>query len=199
MAPTCAGNHFSHWLAPTFAMASDKGRNSYSGINALQYHYPPIFLYISCIGIQMNSTELPVTLFVDGSCPLCAREVRLLKRHALPERLQLIDISAAGFTPEQQGPDLYQLQNCLHARTASGEWHTGIDATLYSWRAAGLGLWVAPLGFRPLRPVWRALYSLFVWLKPHLAWLPHPEGKVRCSKQCMGGEEYSPPPARQPR
>lgn len=137
----------------------------------------------------MNRTDLPITLFVDGSCPLCAREVRLLRHHAQPADLRLIDISAASFTPNADGPDLAGLQNCLHALTARGEWHTGIDATLFSWRAAGLGFWVAPLDFKPLRPLWHALYSFFVWLKPHLAWLPHPQGKARCTSHCMGGEE----------
>lgn len=140
----------------------------------------------------MNSTDLHVTLFVDESCPMCAREARLLRQHAQPERLQLIDISVSGFSPEPDSPNLMQLKNCLHARTASGEWYTGIDATLISWRAAGLGLWVAPLGIKPLRPFWRCIYRLFVWLKPHLAWLPHPQGKPRCSNQCMAGEEPLP-------
>lgn len=143
----------------------------------------------------MNSSDLPVTLFVDESCPLCAREARLLRRHAEHARLQLIDISATSFTPSPGGPSLTQLQNRLHAHTASGEWHTGIDATLHSWRAAGLGLWVAPLGLKPMRPLWRCLYSLFVWLKPHLAWIPHPEGKVRCTSHCMDGEEHLSPPS----
>jgi len=140
----------------------------------------------------MNSLDLPVTLFVDESCPLCARETRLLRRHADPARLQLTDISAGGFSAAPDGPELKQLQSLLHARTAGGDWHTGIDATLYSWRAAGLGIWVAPLAFKPLRPLWHALYALFVWLKPHLAWLPHPEGKARCNNHCMGGEEPAP-------
>ena len=140
----------------------------------------------------MKSTDLPLTLFVDQSCPLCAREARLLKRRAVPSRLQLVDISVPGFTPAPGYPSLTQLQSCLHARTAKGVWYTGIDATLYSWQAAGLGIWVMPLKLKPLRPLWRGLYALFVWLKPHLAWLPHPEGKARCSNHCMGGEEPLP-------
>ena len=110
----------------------------------------------------------------------------------LPQRLQLIDISADNFYPDSTGLSLDQLKNCLHARTADGEWLKGIDATLYSWRAANLGLWVAPLALKPLRPVWLLLYKLFVWLKPHLAWLPHPQGKARCNSHCMGGEDAAP-------
>jgi predicted DCC family thiol-disulfide oxidoreductase YuxK len=143
----------------------------------------------------VNYLSTGVTLFVDESCPLCAREVRLLRHQAQPEHLQLIDISAANFTPDPSGPSLLELKNCLHARTANGQWHTGIDATLYSWRAAGLGQWVAPLGLKPLRPLWLGLYQLFVWLKPHLAWLPHPEGKARCSTQCTSTKKVLPPPS----
>lgn len=138
----------------------------------------------------MNAQDLPLTLFVDTSCPLCAREVGLLKRRADPQRLRLVDISAAGFDPAPLNISLKQLQNCLHARTASGTWLTDIDATLHSWRAAGLGAWVAPLAFAPLRPLWRLLYKVFLHLRPYLAWLPAPALHTsRCTRQCCGGEE----------
>lgn len=140
----------------------------------------------------MNTKQLPLTLYVDESCPLCAREARFLRRHANPEQLRLVDISSVSFSPEGTGLSLNQLQNSLHARTPDGEWLTGIDATLSSWRAAGLGVWVAPLALKPLRPLWLVLYRLFVWLKPHLAWLPHPQAKARCNSHCMGGEDSMP-------
>lgn len=138
----------------------------------------------------MRPDQLPVKLYVDESCPLCAREARLLRRHAKLERLQLVDISATSFNASSTGLSLGALQHCLHARTANGEWLTGIDATLTSWRLAGLGVWVSPLAIKPLRPLWLLLYKLFVWCKPHLAWLPHPQGKTaHCTSHCMGGEE----------
>ncbi len=36
----------------------------------------------------------PLTLYHDGDCPLCAREIAWLKRNADPARLQLTDIAA---------------------------------------------------------------------------------------------------------
>ena len=94
----------------------------------------------------------PLTLYYDGACPLCAREIALLRRHAARERLQLMDIAATDFDPRPLGLALSTLQARLHARWADGRWLVGLDASLASWQAAGLGAWVAPLGWRALRP-----------------------------------------------
>lgn len=127
----------------------------------------------------------PLTLYYDGDCPLCAREIRFLSRHADTQRLLLIDIGSADFQADKVGIDSATLANRLHARFADGQWVTGLDATLWSWRAAGLGRWATPLTWRPLRPVFELGYRLFCLLRPHLAWLPHPEAGKRCQRgQC---------------
>jgi len=130
----------------------------------------------------MHNPAWPLTLYFDGDCPLCAREIRLLSRHASPQRLLLVDISAADFDPLLLGLSLTAMQNRLHARWADGTWLLGLDASLWSWEAAGLGIWVAPLHWRPLRPLLEWGYRLFCRLRPHLARLPRPDGAARCRK-----------------
>ena len=51
----------------------------------------------------------PLTLYFDGECPLCAREIKLLRGHAVKDQLLFVDISngafdakALGFTFEQK-------------------------------------------------------------------------------------------------
>lgn len=122
----------------------------------------------------------PLTLYHDGDCPLCAREIAWLKRNADPARLQLTDISSADFDPAALGCSLTQLQNLLHGRFADGQWVTGLDATYWSWTAAGHTWLARPLGWRWLRPTLDGLYRLFCRLRPGLTWLPHPEGARRC-------------------
>ncbi|MCQ2030629.1 thiol-disulfide oxidoreductase DCC family protein [Stutzerimonas zhaodongensis] len=126
--------------------------------------------------------KLPLTLYVDGACPLCAREIIWLRRHATADRLVLTDVSTPGFVCDGRSAD--QLRQKLHARSADGQWLTGIDATYWSWRAAGRGRWAAPLGWRPLRPFLLAAYWVFSLARPHLDWLPHPEGSKRCGEHC---------------
>ncbi|MEA1606968.1 DUF393 domain-containing protein [Pseudomonas sp. T5W1] len=127
----------------------------------------------------------PLTLYYDGDCPLCAREILLLRKRASSERLSLVDISREDFQAETTGYSKETLQNRLHARFADGEWVTGLDATLWSWRAAGLDRWAAPLTWPALRPVLELGYRLFCRLRPHLTWLPHPDAGQRCTdNQC---------------
>lgn len=136
----------------------------------------------------MHNLAWPLTLYYDGDCPLCAREIGMLRRHASPQRLLLVDIAAADFDPMPLGVSLNAMQDRLHARWADGEWVLGLDASLWSWEAAGLGSWVAPLRWRPLRPLLEWGYRLFCRLRPHLARLPHPDGATRCreGKVCSG-------------
>jgi len=135
----------------------------------------------------MNSkAPWPLTLYYDGDCPLCAREIALLRRRAAPEHLQLVDISAATFDADALGLSHQAMQARLHAHFADGQWLTGLDATLWSWRAAGLGRWAAPLTWRPLRPVLELGYRLFCRLRPHLEWLPHPDASRRCRSNSCG-------------
>ena len=122
----------------------------------------------------------PLTLYFDGECPLCAREIKFLQGRAAKERLLFVDISSGEFDAGALGLTFEQMQFSLHARFADGRWLTGLDATLWSWRAAGLGFWATPLTWRVLRPLLEFGYRLFCRLRPHLAWLPHPEGARRC-------------------
>lgn len=124
--------------------------------------------------------QWPLTLYFDGACPLCSREVAFLRRRSTAAKLILIDIDGDNFDPGPLGLTIEQLRSCLHARFANDQWVTGLDATLWAWRAAGVGIWAAPLAWRPLRPVLSVFYRLFCLLRPSLAWLPHPKGGQRC-------------------
>ena len=97
--------------------------------------------------------------------------------------LQLSDIRAADFDPAAIGCSLAQLQNLLHGRFADGHWVTGLDATYWSWTAAGHTWLARPLGWRWLRPTRDGLYRLFCRLRPGLTWLPHPDGARRCQAE----------------
>ncbi|MCK1784760.1 DUF393 domain-containing protein [Pseudomonas sp. TNT11] len=84
------------------------------------------------------------------------------------------------FDAESLGFTLEQMESSLHARFDDGTWVKGLDATLWSWRAVGLGIWAAPLSWRLARPLLNIGYRLFCRRRPYLAWLPHPDGSRRC-------------------
>jgi predicted DCC family thiol-disulfide oxidoreductase YuxK len=50
-----------------------------------------------------NKKDWPLTLYFDGQCPLCAREIKILNRHAAESRLLFIDISSGAFDAKALG------------------------------------------------------------------------------------------------
>ena len=71
----------------------------------------------------------PVTLFHDGHCPLCQREVAWLVRHPRRARVRLVDIQAADFDAATLGSSFEAMMGRLHVRDDDGRWFVGMDAS----------------------------------------------------------------------
>lgn len=84
-----------------------------------------------------------VELFFDGECPLCMREVRLLKRLDRRGRIRFTDIAAADFDARAAGVDQSVLMAQIHARLPSGEMVTGVEVFRRLYEAVGFGPAVA--------------------------------------------------------
>lgn len=78
----------------------------------------------------MNAPVNTDTLYYDGNCPLCMREVRLLSRIA-DNGLALVDLHEVLDGSGQ--PTRLEKLSTLHLQTADGEWLTGVDATVTAW------------------------------------------------------------------
>ncbi len=99
--------------------------------------------------------KAPDTLFYDGNCPLCMREVRLLTRIA-DDGLLLTDLHDVSEKPGEPS-SLEKLKN-LHLRTADGEWLTGVDATVRAWSHTRWGFLFSLLRWPLLGPLADAAY-----------------------------------------
>ncbi|WP_253449398.1 thiol-disulfide oxidoreductase DCC family protein [Halomonas sp. Y3] len=75
------------------------------------------------------SATPPVTLYHDGHCPLCQREVAWLSRHPRRERVALVDIQAPEFDAEALGKRFEAMIGRLHLQDAEGRWFIGMDAS----------------------------------------------------------------------
>ena len=76
------------------------------------------------------------TLYYDGRCPLCMREVHLLERIS-GEGLALADIHSS--VVQAGEPSRLLRLTTLHLHTAEGHWLTGVDATLRAWSHTPFG------------------------------------------------------------
>lgn len=112
----------------------------------------------------MNTTQkfcVPLKVYYDKSCPLCATEMDALQELDWRGRLELVDCSAAGFDDRAtagEGVTREAMMTRLHARDPEGRWLKGLDAFEAVYAAAGLDraarLWADPR----LRPVLDRIY-----------------------------------------
>lgn len=92
----------------------------------------------------MISTSQPISnweveVFFDGECPLCAREIAMLRKKDRKQRIRFTDISALDFNSAEIGHDLDVLMAEIHGRLPNGEWIKGVEVFRRLYSAVGFG------------------------------------------------------------
>ena len=108
-----------------------------------------------------------ITVWFDGSCPLCRREVALMRRLDRDQAVDFIDVGTGdGACPINRA----ELLNRFHAREGDGPMLSGAEAFAAMWRALPL---LRPFGLLARNPAILAvperLYRLFLRLRPPTA------------------------------
>jgi predicted DCC family thiol-disulfide oxidoreductase YuxK len=81
-----------------------------------------------------ESPVLPLTVFYDGGCSICAAEISRYRSQQSPERLIFVDISAADFDPAAYGLTREAVEREMHAIDGDGVVYTGVAAFTAIWR-----------------------------------------------------------------
>lgn len=84
------------------------------------------------------------TLYYDGKCPLCAKEISLLRK-LKDASLELIDIHNDHYDSTLEGKVKGELLSILHFKTSKGDWLYGVDASLAAWQHTPYGWILMPL------------------------------------------------------
>lgn len=84
-----------------------------------------------------------VEVFYDGACPVCAREIALLRRLDRKGRIRFVDIAATGFDAATVGVSLESLMQRIHGRLPDGTLIDGVEVFRRLYAAVGLGPLVA--------------------------------------------------------
>ena len=85
----------------------------------------------------MTQSEYEVEIFFDGDCPLCRREIGMMRRFDRRGRLRLTDIAAADFDPAGYGRTLDEFMGEIQGRLPTGEWVTGVEVFRRMYAAIG--------------------------------------------------------------
>jgi predicted DCC family thiol-disulfide oxidoreductase YuxK len=76
-----------------------------------------------------------ITVFFDGKCGLCSKEIRHYQKVAPSGRFRWADIASDPAPVEAIGVSQAVALKHLHAQSADGAIHVGVDAFLVIWSA----------------------------------------------------------------
>ncbi len=102
-----------------------------------------------------------VEVLFDGDCPLCVREIRMLRRLDRHGRIRFTDIAAPGFDAEALGTTHAALMDEIHGRLPDGTWIRGVEVFRQLYAAVGLGPAVALTRLPGVRDALDVSYRLF--------------------------------------
>lgn len=120
-----------------------------------------------------------LTLFYDGRCPLCMKEIQHLRRWNSAGRVVFVDINSPAFASRYPHIDPEAAMAILHGQLGDGRVITGVDVTVAAWEQVGKGHWVRWLKWPAVRRISPALYRIFARHRHRLAHVL--TGKSRCS------------------
>ncbi|QDV17370.1 hypothetical protein Pan153_20180 [Gimesia panareensis] len=86
----------------------------------------------------MKSEYCEIEAFYDGECPLCNREVNLLKRLDRRHKIHFTDIAASEFDPAVYGKTQDEFMQEMQGRLPDGTWVTGVEVFRRLYSAIGL-------------------------------------------------------------
>ncbi|KAF7124794.1 hypothetical protein RHSIM_Rhsim12G0162200 [Rhododendron simsii] len=109
-----------------------------------------------------------VKMLYDGECPLCMREVNMLReRDKQFGAIKFVDISSDEYSPkENQGLDYETVMGRIHAILSDGTVVTDVEAFRKLYEAVDLGWVYAITKYKPIATIADVVYG--VWAKYRL-------------------------------
>ncbi|MDX1963338.1 MAG: DUF393 domain-containing protein [Pirellulales bacterium] len=101
-----------------------------------------------------------IEVFFDGGCPLCLREINMLRRWDKNEKILFTDIEASDFNATDLGKTQEELMAQIHGRTPDGQMIVGVEVFRRLYAAVGFG-WLVWLS---RWPVIRQALDLGYWV-----------------------------------
>lgn len=123
-----------------------------------------------------------MTVFYDGLCPLCVKEMKHLADKDIAGALTFYDINQTQFAVDHPDIDYAEANAYLHAKMQSGEVITGLDVTYQAWNLVGKGWLIAPLRWPIVRVIADKVYLAFAKHRYSISKIL--TGKSRCDGAC---------------
>jgi predicted DCC family thiol-disulfide oxidoreductase YuxK len=96
---------------------------------------------------EISDSDWTVEVFYDGDCPLCLREINLLKWLDRRKLVRFTDISAPEFSAQDYGKTADAFMSEIHGRLPDGQWIIGVEVFRRLYSAVGFKsfVWITRL------------------------------------------------------
>ena len=115
-----------------------------------------------------GARDFEVEVFYDGECPLCVREIDMLRRRDRRQRIRFTNIAVAGFDAGSVGVSEEALMGRIHGRLPDGAIIEGVEVFRRLYAAVGFERTVAFTRLPGVAPILDAAYGAFakrrLWL-----------------------------------
>lgn len=108
-----------------------------------------------------DTVNWDVEVFFDGDCPLCVREIGMLRRLDKRQRIRFTDIASKDFDASAYGTTYAALMERIRGRLSDGTWIEGVEVFRRLYTAVGFGPLVAVTRAPGISHAMNAAYKLF--------------------------------------
>ena len=92
---------------------------------------------------EVITEDWQVEVFYDGECPLCLREIKMLRWMDRREQIRFTNIADSSFSTADYGKTMQEFMDGIQGRLPDGTWIIGVEVFRRLYAAVGLGAIVA--------------------------------------------------------
>ncbi|SNX28104.1 Predicted thiol-disulfide oxidoreductase YuxK, DCC family [Polynucleobacter meluiroseus] len=136
-------------------------------------------------------SQLPkLTLFYDGSCPLCQAEILFLSGRNQAKLLEFVDVHSSEYRPELIGLSCEKALASMYGQFSDGTLINGVPVFSAAYSRANLPFLAWLFSRKLLMPILNGGYYLFAknrhaiskWFGPPALWMAHTFSNARGRK-----------------
>lgn len=127
-------------------------------------------------GLPPLPADKRLEVFYDSECPLCNREIAVLRWMDRRKRVQFTDIASPAFDAANYQRDDQEFVDEIQGRLAGDKWITGVEVLRQVYAAVGFGLLVLPSRLPGISHTLEWMYRIFA--RNRLKWTG------RCDTDC---------------
>lgn len=105
--------------------------------------------------------KYPITIFYDGACGICRREMGRYRAEDKNARLKFVNANHPNFDLKSEGLDPQKILDYIYAKDQNGKVVCGVDAFAWIWEACGYKFLPILVRLPLIKQLARAFYRLF--------------------------------------